>query len=99
MQRRQRLLAHARADAASVNQPSIGLEVTKQQRADIRPRAFRLRPAHDDELGPVEAFGLDPCATVAGQVGPIEPLGDDPFEPVLTRRLPEYLAVHALRDR
>ena len=86
MQRRERLLAHARADAAGVNQPSIRLEVTEQQRADIRPRPFRVRPADDDELGPVEAFGLDPRATVAGQIGPIEPLRDDPFEPVLAGR-------------
>ena len=93
MQRRERLLAHARADAASVNQPSIRLEVTEQERADMRPRAFGVRPTDDDELGPVEAFGLDPCAAVAGQIGPIEPLRDDAFEPVLARRPPESLAV------
>ena len=95
VQRRQRLLAHARADAASVNQPSIRLEVAQQQRADIRPRSLRVRPSDDDELGAVEAFGLDPCPTVARQIGPVEPLGDDPFEPVLARRPPENLAVAA----
>ena len=95
VQRRQRLLAHARADAPRVNQPSIRLEVTKQEGADIRSRPFGVRPSHDNELSSVQAFGLDPCAAVAGQIRAIEPLRDDAFEPMLARRPPESLAVAA----
>jgi hypothetical protein len=27
-------------------------EVTEQEGSDIRPRPFRIRPSHDDELSP-----------------------------------------------
>ena len=72
-----------------VNQLPIGLEVTKQQCAEVRPRSFGVRPADDDELGPVEAFGLHPTrpGRPAGKVS--RTLGDDPFEPMLARRRPE----------
>ena len=59
----QRLLAHACANAACANQPSIRLVVTEQEGSDIRPRSFGVRPSYDDELGAVEAFGLDPGAS------------------------------------
>ena len=95
MQRRERLLAHARADAARVDQLTIRLEVTEQEGADIRPRSFRVRPSHDDELGAIEALCLDPRSTVAGQIGAVEPLRDDAFEPMLTCRPAENLAVAA----
>jgi hypothetical protein len=95
VQRCERPLAHARADAAHVDQMTIRLEVTEQEGSDIRPRSFGVRPSHDDKLGPVEALRLDPRSTVARQIGAIEPLGDDAFEPVLAGRPPENLAVAA----
>jgi hypothetical protein len=95
VQSRERLLAHARADAARVDQLTIRLEVTQQEGADIGSRSFRVRPSHDDKLGPVEALRLDPHSSVAGQIGAIEPLRDDAFEPVLAGRPPENLAVAA----
>jgi hypothetical protein len=58
----QRLLAHACANAACANQPSIRLVVTEQEGSEIRSRPFGVRPSYDDELGAVEAFGLDPGA-------------------------------------
>jgi hypothetical protein len=51
----QRLLAHACADAACANQPSIRLVATEQEGSDIRSRPFGVRPSYDDELGAVEA--------------------------------------------
>ena len=62
----------------------------------MRSRSFRVGPADDDELGPVEAFGLDPRAAIAGQIGPVDPLRDDALEPVLAGRPAESLAVAVL---
>jgi hypothetical protein len=53
----------------------------------VRPRSFRVRPADNDELGPIEAFALNPSAAIAGQIGAIEPLRDDAFEAMQSRRL------------
>jgi hypothetical protein len=50
VQSRKRFLAHARTDAASVNQPSIRIVVTEQEGAEIRSRPFGVRPSDDDEL-------------------------------------------------
>jgi hypothetical protein len=63
----QRPLAHACADAACANQPSIRLVVTEQEGSEIRSRPFGVRPSYDDELGAVEAFGLDPGRRGAGR--------------------------------
>jgi hypothetical protein len=46
----------------------------------VRPRSFRVRPADNDELGPIEAFALDPGAAFAGQIVAIEALGDVAFD-------------------
>jgi hypothetical protein len=54
--------AHPQRNAACANQPSIRLVVTEQEGSDIRSRPFGVRPSYDDELGAVEAFGLDPGA-------------------------------------
>jgi hypothetical protein len=58
----QRPLAHAFADAACANQPSIRLVVTEQDGSAIRLRPFGVRLSDDHELRAVEAFGLDPGA-------------------------------------
>ena len=45
----------------------------------------------------IEAFRLYPHAAFAREIAPAEPLGDDPFEPLLTRRLTEgFAADHGL---
>jgi hypothetical protein len=58
----QRLLANASANAACANQRSIRLVVTEQKGSDTRSRPFGVRPSYDDELGAVEALGLEPGA-------------------------------------
>jgi hypothetical protein len=58
----QRLLAHACANAAWANQPSIRLVITEQKGSGIKSRPFGVRPSYDDESGAVEAFGVNPGA-------------------------------------
>ena len=89
---------------ASRRRPERGQRYRGHDNSPAKRRASRAiyetSPANDDELGPIEAFRLHPRAALAGQIGPVEPLGDDPFEPVLTRRLTEDLAAdHGLAGR
>ena len=66
--------------------------------------AFRVRPAHHDELLPVQAFRLEP-GTPVRLVATINALRDDPFEPMRVGRsvkggsLPDLMIVVADRGR
>jgi hypothetical protein len=86
------LYRHAPSDPARIEQPLVRLVVAKEQRANEGARALRVRPADDNELGAVEAFGLAHAA-VARQVGALEAFRDDPFRAVLTCHPSEDLAV------
>ncbi len=46
--------------------------VGEQQRAEMRPRSFQVRPADNDELLTIEAYGL---VSVSRRIGRIDRLG------------------------
>ena len=50
----------------------------------MRPRAFRVGPADDDELLTVQRFGFAPEAAVSRGIGSVDRLGDDALETELT---------------
>jgi hypothetical protein len=52
MKQGKRLLRHARADPAGIEQAPIVAVIAKQKRAEEWTRPFRVRPAHNDELKP-----------------------------------------------
>jgi len=49
-------MVDARADAARVDQPAVGIVVADQKRPKPGPRAFGIGPADDHELLAVQAF-------------------------------------------
>jgi hypothetical protein len=55
---RQHLVWHSRTHAPGIDEPAVVSVVAKQERAEIGPRPFGVRPANDNEFLPVEAFGL-----------------------------------------
>ena len=76
-------------------QPAIRLVAAKQQRPEQRPGALGIRPADDDELGPIEALAFDPGAAIAGQIGAIELLRGDALEAMLACRPAKRFAIAA----
>jgi hypothetical protein len=60
VQRRQRLLAYAGADAPGVKQTSVRFVVCEQQRAEVKARPFGVGPADDNELLTIEALRFAP---------------------------------------
>ena len=54
------LVGHSCAHAAGIDELAVVGVVAEQQRAEIRPRSFRIGPADDDELLAVERFGFAP---------------------------------------
>ena len=58
--------------------PVFGV-VAEKQGAEVRSAAGGIRPTGDDELLPVEAFGLEPQAAVGWHVRLIDSLGHDAF--------------------
>ena len=87
------LFRHSCASAACIVQPPIVGVVAQQQRADVRPAALGIGPAHDDELLAVQALRLDPDAAVAWSVGAIGELRDNTFQAQLAGMLAEAGAV------
>jgi hypothetical protein len=78
------------ADPAGVNQHSARIVIADQQRGDKGRTAFGLGPADDDKFLPVEAFGLEPKAVIAGAVGGIQPLRNNPLKPERSGTLMKY---------
>jgi hypothetical protein len=54
----------------------------------MRPRAFRVGPADDNELLTIETFGFAPEAPVSGCIWRIDRFGNDAFEAKLAGVLP-----------
>jgi hypothetical protein len=54
------LIGHPGTDAAGIDELAIIGVVAEQQRSEMRPRAFWVRPADNDELLAVEPFGFAP---------------------------------------
>ena len=54
------LVRHARAHAAGIDELAVIGVVAQQQRAEMRPRSFRVGPADDNEFLAVERFGFAP---------------------------------------
>jgi len=54
------LHGHPSADAAGIDELAVVSVVAQQQRAEVRPRSFRVGPADDDELLAVQRFGFAP---------------------------------------
>ena len=54
------LYRHPCAHAAGIDELAVIGVVTEQQRSEMTPRAFRIRPTHDDELLAVERFRFSP---------------------------------------
>jgi hypothetical protein len=86
----------AGADVAGIDQPSVGIVVGEQQRAEPRPPSFGIGPADDDKFLAVEAFDLEPQAAIAGRVGGIGSFRDDALELQLARLLVERQALAAV---
>jgi hypothetical protein len=74
---------HPRAHAAGVNELAVVGIVAQQERPEMRPRSFRLRPANDNELLPLQPFGFTPQTAVPRRIGRIDRFGDDAFKPEL----------------
>ena len=60
------LIRHPRPNAASIGELAVIRIVAQEQRAEVGPRSFRVRPADNDELLAIERLGLAPEATVSG---------------------------------
>src|SRR5260370_2691619 len=72
-------IVDADTGATGVDQPSLGIIVGEQQRAQPGPRAFGIGPAHNHELFAVQAFDFYPQAAIARRIGRIDALRDDPL--------------------
>jgi hypothetical protein len=70
----------AGAGAAGIDQPSIRIVISEQQRAEIRPPSFGISPADHDKFLAVEAFDLEPDAAIAGRIGRIGAFRNDALE-------------------
>jgi hypothetical protein len=73
-------VGHPRAHPAGVEEFSVVGVVAEQQCPKIRPRSFRVRPAHDDEFLAVERLGFTPETAVSRSVGRVNRLRDDAFK-------------------
>src|SRR3984957_11544507 len=91
MQHPKRRFGEAGPDAARIFELAF-IVITEQQRAYGAARAFGICPADDDELGPVEAFALDPDAPIAGRILRVDLLRNNPFKAELARGLAHRLA-------
>jgi hypothetical protein len=67
--------------------------IAEQQRSQVRPRSFRIRPANDDELLAVEGFCFAPQTPVSGRVRSVNRLGNDAFKAKLGCVLQNKLAI------
>src|ERR1700735_53572 len=74
---RKHLVWHSRTHAAGIDEPAVLSVVAEQERAEMRPRSFRVSPADDNEFLPVEAFGLTPQAAISWRVGRVDRLRHD----------------------
>src|SRR5262249_25664284 len=79
---RQRLPREPGADLRALRE-AVALVEPEVERAEVRARALRIRPAADDELLPELHFDLEPVARAAARVGAVGLLGDDALEPAL----------------
>jgi len=61
-------LGHSRADAPGIDELAVIRVVAEQERAKMRPRAFRVGPADHHEFLPVDALSLAPQAAIARRV-------------------------------
>jgi hypothetical protein len=77
---RQHLVLHSRTHAAGIDEPAVVSVVAKQQRAEMRPRPFRVGPADYNEFLPIETFRFAPQASISGRVGRIDRLRHDAFQ-------------------
>jgi hypothetical protein len=71
------VLLDAGADAPGIDQPSMRIVTGEEQRAEIRPCAFRIGPAHYHEFLALEALDLDPQTAIAGHLNRIGALRDN----------------------
>ena len=62
----------------------------------MRPRSFRVAPADDDELLPVEPFGFAPQPAISRRVGRVDRLGHHALEAELARVLQDQFTVASL---
>ena len=51
---------HPRAHPAGIDELAVIVVIAEQQCAEMRPRAFRVGPADDDELLAIQRFGFAP---------------------------------------
>jgi hypothetical protein len=75
-----------------VQPPIVGV-VAQLQRADVRPAALGISPAHDHELLAVQALRLDPDPAVPWSVEAIGELRDSTFQAELAGVLAEAGAI------
>ena len=87
---------HPRAHTARIDELAVIGVVAEQQRPEMRPRAFRVGPADDDELLTVQRFGFAPEAAVSRGLGSVDRLGDDALETELAGVSQDKLAVAGL---
>jgi hypothetical protein len=59
----------------------------------MRPRAFWIRPADNNEFLPIQGFGFAPQATVSRRVERADRLGHHPFKAELAGVLQDEFAV------
>jgi hypothetical protein len=82
--------------AAGIDKVTVVGIIAEQERAEMRPRSFRVSPADDCELLAIEAFGFAPEAPVSPRIGRIARLGNHAFEPKSAGMSPDKLAVAGL---
>jgi hypothetical protein len=90
------LVRHAGADAAGVDELTVVGTIAEQERAEMRPRSFRVSPADDNELLTIEAFGFAPEAPVSRRIGRVDGLRNDAFEPKPAGMFADKLAIARL---
>jgi hypothetical protein len=95
LQRKTRLGPVERLDLAFLVDGGLAIiaVVAEQQRGDMRPRAFRIRPADDSELAPVEPFGFALHAALSRRIRHIDRIGDHTLKTKLASVLEDEFAV------
>ena len=87
------LVRHPGAHAAGIDELAVIGVVAEQQRAEMRPRSFRVGPADDNELLAVQRFGFAPQAAVSRRIRRVDRLRDHAFKTELAGVLQDEFAV------
>src|SRR5215472_10845688 len=69
-----------RSDTPGINQPSVGIVISEQERPEPPTCALRISPANHYELLAVLTLDLDPQAAIAGRIRRVAALGDDSLQ-------------------